>query len=259
MVLGCVGAVLLAANAVNPGASIHLLDQDLGLPELSLLAKTPSVCVADLSPSSLRPTALLATPTVVQGDNDGDSSTQGETEKPKGKAEHPDTASKPSTLDFDLLGAPATTHVVDERALHLRRTMLTWHQGVGLGMFTLQLATTVTGQLNYNDKFGGANTGKYVQTHAILAYSTVAAFVAAGTLALLAPSPLPKDGGFDRVALHKLSMFTAAAGMATQVALGVWTQSREGYMNQQSIATAHLVIGYVTLAAVATGIGALVF
>jgi hypothetical protein len=54
-------------------------------------------------------------------------------------------------------------------------------------------------------------------------------------------------------------MLVATAGMVAQGVLGIWTQSREGYLNQQSIATAHLVVGYVTLAAVATGVGALVF
>ena len=43
-------------------------------------------------------------------------------------------------------------------------------------------------------------------------------------------------------------MFTAAAGMLAQGALGIWTKDREGYFNQRGIATAHLVIGYVTLA-----------
>ncbi len=171
----------------------------------------------------------------------------------------PAPAPGPGSLDFDLLGAPPKTKQVDEHALHVRRTMLKWHQGVGLGMFALQLATTVVGQLNYTDKFGGDNTGKWVQPHAVLAFSTLAAFVATGTLAILAPKPFERHEGFDRVSLHKVAMFTAAAGMLAQGVLGVWTQSREGYLNQQSIGAVHLAIGYVTLAAVATGIGALVF
>jgi len=177
-------------------------------------------------------------------------------EKPAG--DQGTTPKKPDSLDFDLLGEPEKPPQVDEHALRLRRTMLTWHQGVGLGMFALQLATTVVGQLNYNDKFGGANTGKYVQPHAVLAFSTLATFAATGALALLAPAPIKRSEGFDRVSLHKLSMLAATAGMLTQAALGIWTQSREGYLNQQGIGTAHLVVGYVTLAAVAVGIGALV-
>jgi hypothetical protein len=47
--------------------------------------------------------------------------------------------------------------------------------------------------------------------------------------------------------------------MAGQIVLGIWTSGREGNQNQQSVAMAHLVLGYVTLAAVGTGVGALVF
>lgn len=248
------GAAALLVLTAFPAraAALHLLDDALALrgdPPGAVAATAPAPALA---PS---PRALLA---VAAG---GGSEQQGSSTEGEGGKKEPESASPPppGSLDFDLLGAPAPTKRVDEGALRLRRTMLTWHQGVGLGMFALQLATTAVGQLNYNDKFGGDNTNKYVQPHAILAFSTLAAFAAAGTLALLAPSPIRHDEGFDRVKLHKLAMFTAAAGMVAQGVLGVWTQSREGYLNQQTIATAHLAIGYVTLAAVAAGVSALVF
>ena len=173
----------------------------------------------------------------------------------------PEPAPDPDALDFDLLGEPKEADRVVASALSSRRTMLTWHQGVGLGMFGLQLATTVVGQLEYSDKFGGDNTAKYATTHAVLAYSTLAAFAAASTLALLAPSPVMRSEGqgFDRISLHTVTMFTAMATMVAQGALGIWTGSREGRLDQQEVATAHLVIGYVTLAAVAVGVSALVF
>jgi hypothetical protein len=185
----------------------------------------------------------------------------GEPDDPPG-----DTASKTDlappkapSLDFDLLGASRPAPRVDDQALRLRRTLLDWHQGVGLAMVGLQLATTVVGQLNYDDKFGGANTNKYAQAHSLLAYSTFATFLAAGTLAIIAPAAPERRDGFDRISLHKIAMFTATGGMAAQIALGIWTTGREGNLNQQSLATAHLVLGYVTLAAVLTGVGALVF
>ena len=171
----------------------------------------------------------------------------------------PPAATPPSSLDFDLLGASKATPTVDDKALRTRRTLLDWHQGVGLAMAGLQVATTVVGQLNYDDKFGGANTNKYALTHSVLAYSTFATFVAAGALALAAPAAPERRDGFDRISLHKLSMFTATGAMAGQIVLGIWTTGREGYQNQQGVATAHLVLGYVTLAAVLTGVGALVF
>jgi hypothetical protein len=165
---------------------------------------------------------------------------------------------KPGSLDFDLLGAPKEAPKVDDEALRRRRTLLNWHQGIGLGMVALDLATTVVGQLNYSDKFGGDNTARYTRPHAILAYSTLATFLAAGTLSILAPKPFASESGFDRATLHKIAMATAAVGMLAQGVLGIWTSSREGYLNQQSIGTVHLVIGYATLAAILTGVGAMV-
>ncbi len=237
-------AMVLSGFAAVGAPGVHLLDVTLQVPGAGLLEAAPAATAPDLTVAHPASRSLTAD----QGGGGG-------REQPTGTQ----SPQPPDSLDFDLLGAPPPAKPVDEGALRLRRSLLTWHQGVGLGMFALQLATTVVGQLNYDDKFGGANTDKYVQTHAILAFSTLAAFAAAGTLALLAPSPIQRDEGFDRVKLHKIAMVVATAGMAAQGVLGIWTQSREGYVNQQTVATAHLAIGYVTLAAVAAGIGAIVF
>ena len=166
----------------------------------------------------------------------------------------------PKSLDFELLPESAPPLHVDDSALRQRRSLLNAHQAVGLGMFGIALANTVVGQLNYSDRFAsGPSTGKYQMAHQITAYGTVAAFAATGILSALAPNPLPKSGGFDRGTLHKLSMGVAAGGMAAEAVLGIWTKSREGYLNQPQIATAHLVLGYVTFAAITLGVGTLVF
>jgi hypothetical protein len=123
----------------------------------------------------------------------------------------------------------------------------------------MQLATTVVGQLNYSDRFGGPSTAQYQLSHAALAYTTLGLFVVNGAIALLAPSPVHRGYGMDRVMVHRIAMFTAAAGMLAQGVLGVYTHQREGYLNQEKIGTAHLAIGYATLAAMATGVGVLVF
>jgi hypothetical protein len=170
------------------------------------------------------------------------------------------SASTPG-MDFDLLGeAKPPPMAPDAGALRLRRAMLTAHQAVGFGLIGLQLATTVAGQLNYSDRFhGGPSTARYQLTHAALAYTTLGVFAANGAIALLAPSPVKRSLQMDRVMVHRISMLTAAAGMVTQGVLGIVTRDREGYLNQQRFATAHLVIGYATLAAMATGVGALIF
>ena len=175
-----------------------------------------------------------------------------------GPSQEPDPS-----LDFDLLGKPQQPPPkVDDAALARRRSMLKLHQGLGLGLLGLQLATTVVGQLNYSDKFASnaPDTGRYQLTHKVLAYSTLSMFAVTGALALLAPSAPPgRSEGFDRVTLHKIGMAVAAAGMIAEGVLGFYTAQREGYLNQASYAQAHLVIGYATLAAVAVAVGALVF
>ncbi|BDG10002.1 hypothetical protein [Anaeromyxobacter paludicola] len=253
MIAASFAAAMLVAQFPS-GPEPHLLDGPLRPPVLlALSAPAPGG-----SPLLLR--VSEAEPPQGGAGGSGEQGAPGEGAKPPSPPPRPPGARPaPGTLDFDLLGAPQQREKVDEHALRLRRTLLTWHQGVGLGMFALQLATTAVGQLNYGDKFGGDNTGKYVQPHAILAAGTLAAFAATGALALFAPSPVRRDEGFDRVSLHKYAMLVATVGMVAQGVLGVWTQSREGYLNQQSIGTAHLAIGYVTLAAVAAGVSALVF
>jgi len=165
-----------------------------------------------------------------------------------------------SPIDFDLLGeAPPAPEPPAARALRLRRKMLTAHQGLGLGLLTLQLATTTVGQLHYSDRFGGPSTGRYQLSHSVLAYSTVGVFALNGLVALLAPSPIKKPARLDRVMVHRVALLTAAAGMATQAALGIYAHRRMGYLDEERIATTHLVIGYATLAAIAVGVGVLVF
>jgi hypothetical protein len=164
------------------------------------------------------------------------------------------------SLDFDLLEPPPPVAPVDDGSMRWRRRLLRTHQGVGLGLVALQLATTVVGQLNYSDKYNGGVTGRYEATHTVLAYSTLGVFAVNGTLALLAPRAKGKTSrGFDRVSLHKLGMLTATAGMLAQAGLGIYTDRREGYLNQEKYAKAHLAIGYATLAAVGVAVGALVF
>ena len=165
------------------------------------------------------------------------------------------------SLDFDLLGdAPAPAAPKEDPSLKTRRKMLNLHQGLGLGLLALQVAVTVSGQLNYNDKFTpGENTDKYKLTHKVLTYVDLAAFATVGGIALFAPSDKnAPPRGFSRSTVHKIAMAVAAAGMVTQAVLGIQTVNREGYVDQQQYARAHLVVGYATLAAMLVGVGAIV-
>ena len=62
-----------------------------------------------------------------------------------------------------------------------------------------------------------------------------------------------------RSAIWRSAAWLAFAGWAAQLGLGLYTASREGYANQQSLATAHLAVGYVTLAGILMGLSAIVF
>jgi hypothetical protein len=182
-------------------------------------------------------------------------------EKPAGKAPAAAPPKAPS-LDFDLLGTPAAAPRIDDALLKRRRSMLDLHQKVGLGLVALQLAATVAGQLNYLDKYGGTSppvTGRYELTHTVLAYSTLGVFAVNGALALLAPGSQVKKKSWDRTTVHKLGMAVATVGMLAQGVLGVYADRREGYLDQERIATTHLLIGYVTFVAVGVAVGALVF
>lgn len=172
------------------------------------------------------------------------------------------TKPRDDSLDFDLLGKPPPVVQVDDKAMHRRRSMLQWHQGIGIGLYALQLSTTVVGQLNYSDKYGSSapRTAQYEMTHGALAFTTLGVFLVNGTIALLTPAPKPKvRHGFDRVSLHKLGMGIATAGMVAQGATGIYANSREGYLNQDKWAKTHLAIGYATFAAMTVAVGALVF
>lgn len=242
-------ALVLLAAAV-PSASrgaARLLDEELRGPP------------ASLGEAAAAPVDLSVGPRLAAKDAGASTRQQGASDQ---KANEPVTepGSSAGSLDFDLLGAAPPAPPVDEGKLRLRRGMLTAHQAAGFGMLALEIATTVVGQLNYSDRFaGGPSTARYQEAHKILAYTTAAVFAATASLALFAPAPPRRGEGFDRVTLHRIAMFTAAAMMATQVVLGVATANREGYMNQETLATIHLAIGYATLAAIATGVGALVF
>jgi hypothetical protein len=141
-----------------------------------------------------------------------------------------------------------------------RRTLLTLHQGVGLALVGLMTGTMVSGQLSYNDRFGGPSTGRFETTHSVFATGTLLTFAGAGALAFFAPVPMKSESeGINRITVHKWSMLGATIGMAAQAGLGIYTASREGYLNQSSLASTHLVVGYATLALMATAVGALVF
>ena len=246
-------SLVVAAVASAPGAGRA---EGLAAPELTVPERVPAS--AELStPAEGELAFVLAIPARAEPDL---------RVRPAGRlvASADDGAAKKDdapSMDFDLLGeAPKPAVPAEDPSLQRRRKLLNWHQGLGIGLFTLQIASTVTGQLNYNDKFGVSNTGRYKEVHAVVTYLNLAAFAVVGTLALLAPTeknapPRP----FGRTSIHKIGMAVATALMITQGYLGVRTAQQEGYLNQQTYGRAHLVVGYTTLAVMSVAVGVLVF
>ncbi len=171
----------------------------------------------------------------------------------------------PAAFDFDLLPAapaPAAADRAFEQAVGRRRAMLTFHQGFGVAAWTAVAATTLVGQLDFNDRFrGGGDTGRYHGAHKALAYGSAALFTTAAVLALLAPTPYRKDPhrALDTARLHKIAMGLAAAGMLAQVVLGVSARHQAGSLRERDLAAAHQAIGYATLGAATAGAVVLLF
>jgi len=127
-------------------------------------------------------------------------------------------------------------------------------------MLAATLGTVVFGQINYSDRFAGPSSGKYETVHSVFAYTSFTMFVATGALAIFAPSPFAKNAlGLDRITIHRIGMYGAAAGMIAQIVLGILATQHEGYAAQQGLAEAHLGIGYATAALMAAGVGAIIF
>jgi len=170
---------------------------------------------------------------------------------------------KPPRDDFDLLPkeAPLSPAALErQRELAKRRTMLQFHQIGGYLTLAGLTATAVLGQLDYLDKYGGGgDVGTYRTWHRWTAAGTTAVFFGTAALAVFAPSPIEKQTRLDTATLHKIAMTVAAAGMVTQIVLGLVTASKEGQNSQRDFALAHQIVGYTTLAASYAGFAVLAF
>ena len=169
-------------------------------------------------------------------------------------------------MDFNLLPEliflPTPAMLKLESEVRRRRSMLQWHQALGIATTLLMVGTVITGQLDYTDRYGGGTQHRphYDIWHTSFEAATVVGFTGDALLALFAPVPFPKHSrGLDTVVIHKIAMITAAAGFAAEVPLGIYTVAQEGHINQGTFAAVHLIIGYVTAAAFATGVTALLF
>ncbi len=169
--------------------------------------------------------------------------------------------------DFDLLPKEAAPDAAAlarqqklERKLAQRRTMLQFHQLAGFLTLASLTSTVVLGQLDYLDKYGGrGDTGTFHLWHRWMGVAATGIFAGTASLAVFAPVPIEKKARLDTATLHKIAMTVAAAGMVTEIVLGIVTASKEGQLVQRDYARAHQIVGYATLAAAYTGFTVLLF
>ena len=135
--------------------------------------------------------------------------------------------------------------------LELRRTMLTWHQRLGITTWFLMGATVLAGQLTLN------GNRKYRDWHSPLADATIIGYGATALLAILSPPPLiRRSGEHDTVFWHKLLAYVHAAGMIALPILANNIVSRSRFNGvrgperfNDARARAHQVTAYITYAA----------
>ena len=148
-----------------------------------------------------------------------------------------------------------------DRKVHLRRSILQWHQALGFVTLAALAVTDVIGTLSYYDKYtaNGSDTGRFSTWHEGLRIGTTGLFGITGILALSAPNPYPKPLKLDAALLHKLSMLMAAACFTAQIVMGPIMAVSDGKLFQKDMALAHLVIGYGAFAFMGVGTLAFVF
>lgn len=166
--------------------------------------------------------------------------------------------------DFELLPPEKKPDAKAEKELEqrieTRRKMLQLHQLGGFLTLASVGTTVILGQLNYSDKYGGGgDTGRFYQWHKWSAFTSAAIFAGTASLAVFAPVPIEKRGGFDTATMHRIAMAVASAGMLAQIIMGPVTASKEGQISQRDWALAHQIVGYTTFAATATGAVVLTF
>jgi hypothetical protein len=148
-----------------------------------------------------------------------------------------------------------------ERRVHLRRSMLQWHQALGFVTLAALAVTDVIGTLSYYDKYSanGSDNGQFTTAHEWLGIGTATTFGVTGILAPAAPNPYPKPIKLDAALLHKMSMLMATVCFAAQIVMGPIMAVSDGKLYQKDLALAHLVIGYGAFAFMGVGTLAYVF
>ena len=137
----------------------------------------------------------------------------------------------------------------DRDRMARRRTMLQWHQGLGLAALGLTTAQVVLGQMLMNRQEAGFfddRTQQLGDAHRNLAIASVTTYGASALLALTAPG-IERDGPVDSVTIHKSLAVVHGLGMVLTPVLGFYERSQDE--PSDVLRTTHKIAGYTTLAA----------
>lgn len=137
------------------------------------------------------------------------------------------------------------------RELEIRRSMLQWHQRMGLLTFGALTTQVVLGELMVD------NPAEHFQDlqpiHRTLGYVTFGTYMTTASLSVFAPPARVYRNGFSSIKLHRILALIHFAGMAIQPWLGVRLSEATGAAYDQRL-DQHRWVGRITLAAYTTAL-----
>ncbi|MDW8020281.1 MAG: hypothetical protein RMI34_09425 [Chloroherpetonaceae bacterium] len=158
-------------------------------------------------------------------------------------------------------GISPLTPEARRRELDFRRAMLSTHQLLGFATLGLMTASVVFGQVLLNDyealRFDEAARNR--QVHRTLSIITFGTYMTTAAMSTFAPPPLIRRDEWNTVTTHKLLAVVHLAGMIAQPILAISAANSRDFEQIRALRRAHQIVGYVTLAALATAMVVMTF
>jgi hypothetical protein len=160
-------------------------------------------------------------------------------------------------------------------ALARRIKIRTYHRSMGITTWLSLGATATIGTIRYANVIGfgkplcqgdspifgrtyGCGDGLHIQ-HVVSASFTTLSYITTRTLAALMPDPYDAAASRPGLAAHRALSWVHLAGMIAMPILGVATARTTDQQTRESLAAAHLVVGYTTFASVSAAAAIMVF
>jgi hypothetical protein len=130
--------------------------------------------------------------------------------------------------------------------LVLRRSMLQWHQRMGLATLGVMTAQVILGELIAADRVEHSDL---IPTHRTLGYVTFGMYLGTASLSLGAPPARRYGGGFSNVQLHRYLALVHFTGMMAQPWLGQHIGGATSLESYESRLRTHQWVGRITYTA----------